>query len=488
MIIHDHPLSGTEGIIAKVRAGLGSSRLADRGQVPGYTTYMSVQELVVEDLFDEFTHKIAFRTGEGLTILHGPNGVGKTTVLKVLDNLFNKKFASLRRMPLSGLQVTFSEGDRLQITKKSASADQANSAKLLEFILTPPSGRVHTWTLRADNTRNELPAHMIDELIPEVTRIAPQQWQSELTGKVLVMEEIIDLYGERLAPLLPPRAISGRSEVPEWLSSLLSRVPVYFIEADRLSSPAIPRSRSHRIGRETLHTPTVVTYADDLSEKIKKAKADYGDYSQTLDSTFPARYLEGNKPSANVPSDEAIRERYNDQAARRTRYVKAGLLDSGDELRLPDRILDESERRVLDAYFADVDKKLLQLDNIADKLELFLQIVNTKFRRKAIAIDRQRGLRAITMPKEEGLDLTSLSSGEQQELVLAYGLLFREDPGTLILLDEPELSLHVTWQTDLIPDLLRISELSQLEFLVATHSPQIINERWDLTVELSDDA
>ncbi len=383
--------------------------------------HMSLQELVVEDLFDEFTHKIAFRTQEGLTILHGPNGVGKTTVLKVLDNLFNKKFTALRRMPLSGLQVSFSEGDRIQITKK------------------------HTGTDKPKSERTSL----------------------EFTGVIT--------------------SRTGRTEVPEWLTSILSRVPVYFIEADRLSSVAMPRSRAHRVGRDSLQTATVLLYAEDLSEKIKKAKADYGDYSQTLDSTFPARLLQGVKPST-IPTDKGIRDRYNDQAARRTRYVKAGLLDSGDELKLPDRIFEDSELRVLDAYLTDVDNKLLQLDNIADKLELFLQIVNSKFRRKEILIDRQRGLKATTIPKGEALDLTSLSSGEQQELVLAYGLLFREDPGTLILLDEPELSLHVTWQTDLIPDLLRISELSQLEFLVATHSPQIINDRWDLTDELSDGA
>ena len=440
---------------------------------------------MVEDLFDEFTHKIALRTDDGLTILHGPNGVGKTTVLKVLDNLFNKKFGALRRMPLSGLQVTFSEGDRLQVTKKHAGNEKSKPHMPLEFILNPTSGRSHTWTMSSDTSRFDLPASIIDDVIPELSQVGPRQWRVDATGQIINMEDVVDLYNDRLTAVLPSRVT--RSEIPEWLNLLLARVPVYFIEADRLSSFTIPKARAHRIGRDTM-APTVLLYAEDLAEKIKKAKADYGDYSQTLDSTFPARLLQVTKPSAKVPSDEEIRERYNEQAARRTRYVKAGLLDSGDELKLPDRILDESERRVLDAYFTDVDNKLLQLDNIADKLELFLQIVNTKFRRKAILIDRQRGIRAVTMPKEESLDLASLSSGEQQELVLAYGLLFREDPGTLILLDEPELSLHVTWQTDLIPDLLRISELSDLEFLVATHSPQIINDRWDLTVELSDDA
>jgi len=44
------------------------------------------------------------------------------------------------------------------------------------------------------------------------------------------------------------------------------------------------------------------------------------------------------------------------------------------------------------------------------------------------------------------LKLTDLSSGEQQEVVMLYELLFCVQPGTLVLIDEPELSLHVVWQ------------------------------------------
>jgi predicted ATP-binding protein involved in virulence len=167
--------------------------------------------------------------------------------------------------------------------------------------------------------------------------------------------------------------------------------------------------------------------------------------------------------------------------------VKTGLLDAGDQLQLPDRPLNNQvELRVLDTYLRDVDLKLDRLDDLAGKLELFLSIVNSKFRRKEIRVDREHRLVARTSSGQR-LALPSLSSGEQQEIVLAYGLLFREQPGTLILLDEPEISLHVSWQLDLIPDLLKIADVAKLEFLIATHSPQIVNDRWDLTVQLSDD-
>jgi len=67
---------------------------------------------------------------------------------------------------------------------------------------------------------------------------------------------------------------------------------------------------------------------------------------------------------------------------------------------------------------------------------------------------------------------------------MLYNLLFEVRPGTLVLLDEPELSLHVAWAKHFIKDLQRIVVLSDIDVVVATHSPDLINDRWDLTVEL----
>ena len=79
-----------------------------------------------------------------------------------------------------------------------------------------------------------------------------------------------------------------------------------------------------------------------------------------------------------------------------------------------------------------------------------------------------------------------LSSGEQQEVVLLYELLFKVKAGTLVLIDEPELSLHVVWQKQFLDDLFKIIELQKITIVVATHSPQIINNHWDLTVDLEE--
>ena len=82
------------------------------------------------------------------------------------------------------------------------------------------------------------------------------------------------------------------------------------------------------------------------------------------------------------------------------------------------------------------------------------------------------------------MPLGSLSSGEQHELVLFYELLFKVEPNALVLLDEPEISLHLAWQQQFLGDLVEMVKLSSFDVLVATHSPGIIGKRWDLTVEL----
>ena len=86
------------------------------------------------------------------------------------------------------------------------------------------------------------------------------------------------------------------------------------------------------------------------------------------------------------------------------------------------------------------------------------------------------------------LPLDSLSSGEQHELVLHYDLLFRVQANTIVLIDEPELSLHVSWQKRFLPDLLEVAKLSTFDAIVATHSPYIIGERDDLMAGLGDPA
>ncbi|MFI0260261.1 AAA family ATPase [Streptomyces sp. NPDC017056] len=441
---------------------------------------MDLYELRIENLFDEFTHVIPFNAIDGLTLLHGANGVGKTTVLKIIDALSNRRFTTLWSIHFSGLQARFSNDETLTVKRN---VDRKSEKTSLEFRLTESGGRLvrPPWTLDQGAADLGIPKSMIEDIVHELNQTGASEWFDAVAGDTLDINGVLDRYGDRLSQYA---RVPTRAKIPDWLRALTAKFPVFFIRTERLTSGSHDRPAKYRPSREMPMTPTVRTFARDLSMRIQQSLAEYSNYSQKLDSTFPARLLD---PAIRVetPGEDTIRKRYNEEADRRIRYVESGLLDRDAELELPQRELDHGERRVLNLYLADVRDKLSQLDEISEKIELFLQVINAKFRRKRLFVDREQGFRVVSSQSHQ-LSLESLSSGEQQEIVLTYGLLFREQVGTLVLIDEPELSLHVSWQNDFIPDLLKIAGLAKLKFLVATHSPSIINDRWDLTVELSD--
>jgi predicted ATP-binding protein involved in virulence len=135
-------------------------------------------------------------------------------------------------------------------------------------------------------------------------------------------------------------------------------------------------------------------------------------------------------------------------------------------------------------YLSDTEKKLNVFTPLLARLEIFTHILNKQmFTFKSIKIDKDKGFIFLTHTGKD-LNLNDLSSGEQHEIVLLYELLFKTEKNTLVLIDEPEISLHITWQKEFINDLLRIIKLQQIQVIMATHSPQIIHDRWDLAYNL----
>ena len=119
------------------------------------------------------------------------------------------------------------------------------------------------------------------------------------------------------------------------------------------------------------------------------------------------------------------------------------------------------------------------------RCDLLTEIVNARFVHKRMTIDERDGI-VFTTADGKKLGPEHLSSGERHILLVLFRLLYIVNPDSLILLDEPELSLHIVWQQQLLVDLEKIIRLTGVDILVATHSPQIIHDRWDLAVELKD--
>ena len=72
------------------------------------------------------------------------------------------------------------------------------------------------------------------------------------------------------------------------------------------------------------------------------------------------------------------------------------------------------------------------------------------------------------------IDSYSLSSGEKQLLYIMLTVLLEERQNYILILDEPELSMHVSWQRKLISTIKRLNPNCQI--IMATHSPAIFAE------------
>ncbi len=85
----------------------------------------------------------------------------------------------------------------------------------------------------------------------------------------------------------------------------------------------------------------------------------------------------------------------------------------------------------------------------------------------------ERGRVVVGTHSGEMHGLGELSSGEKQLAILLIEILRRAVKGSVILIDEPEISLHAAWQRGLMATLDRIIEAYDAQVILATHSEEI---------------
>lgn len=419
-----------------------------------------VRSVSVRGLFGLYDHEIPLHFSDRVTILHGPNGVGKTTLLNMLAALLGGDLLAFTRIPFSEFGVTLDDGSKLKIAKVAADG--------LEIRYVPLE--------RPANEERLTPLEDGSLELPWLRPLSYGFWLDIRTGERLSLEEVRDLFG-----VLPRRRGERLTEAPAWFEQARTSIPIHRIETDRLLRPRAEGGVRERRG----YIPTVQAHAQALARRIQEALAEYAKVSQKLDQTFPQRLLKHTHESVDT-SDLIARMRALD--GRRQQFSALGLLGDQPDLPEPPFITEEeiapAQVAVMVLYVQDSEEKLSVLREIAARIEILLNIVNMKFVHKRLRVDPEHGLIAETSSGRP-LQLTDLSSGEQHELVLLYDLLFEVQPNTLVLIDEPELSLHLLWQKRFLADLTQIVEKVELDVIIATHSPFIVGEREDLLVDLS---
>ncbi len=278
----------------------------------------------------------------------------------------------------------------------------------------------------------------------------------------------------------------GESEEAIMLSSKLRQItdimPIYMIGADRLWT-----EKTNYENKANSFYPTVLEYSKELGNMMRQSLAKSNYSAQELDRSFPYRLLEiSQNDTAPELTEDKLYHELEELEKKRTILECAGLFHNINVVDLKQiSKIDKSLIKVLQIYIDDSYKKLGIFEELSGKINLLIDIINKRFTHKKMEVDMNKGF-IFKVPTGEELTADKLSSGEQNELILLFRLLFKSPQHAIILIDEPEISLHIAWQQSFLEDMEAVAKLINLKLIIATHSPDIINGRWDLTIGLEE--
>jgi ABC-type Mn2+/Zn2+ transport system ATPase subunit len=129
-------------------------------------------------------------------------------------------------------------------------------------------------------------------------------------------------------------------------------------------------------------------------------------------------------------------------------------------------------------YQLNLNKKIVRDKQdpikVFEKLELFNKTVNRLFSNTNKYIDQDENRIVFNYNDKSKIYPYQLSSGEKQLLIILLTVLCQDEKPSILLMDEPEISLHLSWQYELIEIIRTLNPNCQV--IIVTHSPSIFND------------
>lgn len=441
-----------------------------------------IQRVKAEGLFGLYDYDILFSQSPSVKILTGPNGYGKTTLLLAIDNLFKGNFWFFHFLDFKKIAIYLIDSNKL------------TSNTLLEQTIVIDKHLIEQHqAVGQDNTADDTDANIFEETI------------QLLDGNNSCIEELVikEDYIEELVSICKKKSSYGepfRSNNEELLSRLYDveddlliqtqsrNISLALQEYDTIYLPAQRMiSREHRLSRIRSFSRNNYSYEIDrvnyeISLLYREAQNMFAAASQRIDATFISRLL---KVGVEY-TKEQLKNRLDELKKRIDGYKRLNLIN---DMELLDYSLDDKSspsgfNKVLSLYVDDMNEKMNRFENLYNKISLYKQILSKMVLSEKTVDFSDDGLTIKNTTGQLLSNLHKLSSGEQNLLILYYNLLFKTNGKTILLIDEPENSLHVAWQSKMLDDYISMSKMTGCQILFATHSPTFINGRWDLTTDL----
>ncbi|MDR0729998.1 MAG: ATP-binding protein [Prevotellaceae bacterium] len=139
-------------------------------------------------------------------------------------------------------------------------------------------------------------------------------------------------------------------------------------------------------------------------------------------------------------------------------------------------IVFDTEARSLNNYRLKATENPVERHRI-DHLQQWVATVNSFFATTQKTLVMEGHEVFFKQANGTSLGLDSLSSGEKKLLIILIKALVQDERPSILLMDEPEMSLDIDWQYRLVDAIRTINPACQL--IIATHSPAIFGDGWN---------
>lgn len=422
---------------------------------------MQFSHIYIKKLFGLYDYKLDlfYDSEDKLTILTGPNGYGKTTILTIINKLNPRELFYFYLLKFERIEVGMMDGSRINIYQKyiekekkqketgNGSDIKLDSEKEVRFEWMDPEKNVVSFFVY--NTQN------IDKA---QRRSLYQLYFSNKSENDYDKNELLNnrQFNENIAHSL------GQGTFLMQLEGIKSD----FIKANRIYNEINEKAKDLPIQRIKKNLKDILTSANkEFLEQSQRIEKRFINDILSCDNSI----IEENKYNEMA---KVVTDKCND-------LIKFRLTD---KIEIPSYV--ENKSYLLYSYIKSLNEKFDKFGNLPDKLNLFEKLISSKkFANKKISFSPQHGF-LIVSDTGEFLDESLLSSGEQNEIVLLYKLIFEISDNSTLLIDEPENSLHVAWQSVFLDDIKEIARIKRLQVIISTHSITIVSSGEENVIDL----
>lgn len=418
---------------------------------------MKINKLEIENLLGIGHREIYLDPDLSVSILMGANGVGKSTILEILHSCLTENWYRLKNIRFDSLALLFSDGIieiNRDVDKNLIAKFQGEEVKLLGI-----HGDIIT-TLVSDG-----------ELIP----LSCGHWSEKGKNNHLRKGEILRKYS-------PPED----EEYPNDLSLHLRAEHSHLVKADRAFDVYEFEDREYTRGGIHKKLKVQLT-SEELLKTIKRAKETYGSQAQRVQSEVVKDLISGTLSPDTAVTHQDTETSFNQYKEYVGKLKDIGQTEDiiGDISLVTERVdaanVDWILNALLQRYNTLMEGSVLEVSEKASRLFEFLKKALPS---KEFKIGKD-SVEVVSNISGENIPLDKLSSGEQQLFILGYEILFACPSNSIVLIDEPELSMDPKMQADFAGFLDDTFNAISCRYVLATHSSLVIRGRRSSVQEIS---